>query len=152
MSDDVLVKQIPAQQALVVRKTAKMSDVSKALGEGFGTIVRHAQETGAHFAGPPFAMYPEPPSESLTFFVCMPVAPGATGGEGVEIQDLPAVEAATLVHKGPYHGLPGSWQRMMGWVAAQGRQPAGPPREVYLSDPGEVPEEELLTELVVPLA
>lgn len=152
MTHDVEVKTIPAQQALVVRKTAKMSEISKALGEGFGTIVRHAQETGAQFAGPPFAMYPEAPSDSLTFFVAMPVAPGAKGGEGVEVQELPASEAATLVHKGPYSALPTSWQRLMGWVGEQGRQPGGTPREVYLSDPGEVAEEDLLTQLVVPLA
>jgi effector-binding domain-containing protein len=152
MPDDIVVKQIPAQLALTVAKRVKMADIAAGMGEGFDTLMRHAAATGAQFGGPPFTLYPELPSEEFTFLVCMPVLPGAVGGEEVELRDLPAAEAATLLCKGPYDSLEPSWGRLMGWVQASGRHPGGPVREVYLNDPASSPPEELLTELVVPLA
>jgi effector-binding domain-containing protein len=152
MGDEVQVKQLPAQLALVVSKRVKMGEVAAGMGEAFGALMRHAGATGARFAGPPFSLYPEMPAEEFTFLVCMPVAPGAVAGEGVALEELPAVEAATLLYKGPYDGMEPSWRRLMEWVGASGRRPGGPMREVYLSDPDTVPAEELLTELVVPLA
>lgn len=92
------------------------------------------------------------PGAEFTFFVCMPVAPGAVAGEGVELEELPAVEAATLLYRGPYDGMEASWRRLMEWVGTSGQQPGGPLREIYLSDPDTVAPQDLLTELVVPLA
>ena len=152
MEEDVQVKQLSAQLALVVRKRVKMSEVAAGMGEAFGELMRHAQATGAPFMGPPFTLYPEMPSEEFTFLVCMPVARGAVAGDDVELEELPAVEAATLLYKGPYSGMEPSWRRLMEWVGASGRQPEGPMREVYLNDPDQVGEDELLTELVMPLA
>jgi effector-binding domain-containing protein len=36
-------------------------------------------------------------------------------------------------------------------MAANGKRPAGPPREVYLNEPGAVPDAELLTEVDWPI-
>jgi effector-binding domain-containing protein len=47
---------------------------------------------------------------------------------------------------------PPSRRRLVEWVGTSGRQRAGPMREIYLSDPETVAPEDLLTELVVPLA
>jgi effector-binding domain-containing protein len=152
MADDVSIKQLPAQLALVVHKRVKMAGVAAGMGEAFGTLMRHATATGARFCGPPFTQYPEMPGEEFTFLVCMPVAPGAVAGDGVELEELPAVEAATLLYRGPYGAMEPSWRSLMAWVGKSGRQPGGPIREVYLSDPETCAPEELLTELVVPLA
>ena len=152
MADDVQIKQVPAQLALVVSKRVKMAEVAQGMGAAFGTLMRHAGATGARFVGPPFSLYPEMPGEEFTFLVCMPVAPGAVAGDGVELEELPAVEAATLLYKGPYDGMTSSWGRLMEWVGASGRRPGGPLREIYLGDPETTAPEDLLTELVVPLA
>lgn len=151
MTDDIQIKQIPAQLALVVSKHVKVNEIAAGMGEAFDLLMRHAAATGAQFAGPPFAMYPEMPAEEFTFLVCMPVAPGAVAGDGVALQDLPAAEAATMLFKGPYDAMEPAWGRLMAWVGSSGRQPAGPPREVYLNEPGNVAPEDYLTELVVPL-
>lgn len=152
MADDIVVKQLPAQLALVVSKRVKMNEVAQGMGEAFETLMRHAGATGAQLAGPPFCLYPEMPAEEVAFLVCMPVAPGAVAGDGVELEELPAVEAATLLYKGPYGGMEPSWRRLMEWVGTSGRRPGGPMREIYLNDPDQVAEEDLLTELAVPLA
>ena len=152
MAEDIQIKQLPAQLALTVSKRVRMNEVAAGMGEAFGTLMRHAGTTGARFAGPPFSLYPEMPAEEFTFLVCMPVAPGAVSGDGVELEELPAVEAATLLYQGPYDGMESSWRSLMEWVGKSGRHPGGPLREVYLSDPDTTAPEDLLTELVVPLA
>ncbi len=152
MAEDIVVKSLPAQLALVVSRRVKMHEVAQGMGEAFGTLMRHAGATGAQFAGPPFSLYPEMPAEEFTFMVCMPVAPGAVAGDDVALEELPAVEAATLLYRGPYDGMEPSWRRLMEWAGRSGRQPGGPLREIYLSDPSTVAPQDLLTELVLPLA
>jgi effector-binding domain-containing protein len=56
------------------------------------------------------------------------------------------------VFKGPYDAMESSWRELLAWVAANDRRPGGPLREVYLNDPGQVSPDDLLTELLVPLA
>ncbi len=152
MGDGVEVKQVPAQLALVVHTRVSLQTIKEGMGAAFDTLMRHARATGAQFVGPPFVLYPEMPSGEFAIAVCMPAAPGAVAGAEVALEELPAVEAATLLYQGPYDGMEPSWRRLMEWVGASGRQPAGPVREIYLSDPDQVGEEESLTELVVPLA
>ncbi len=152
MSEGIQVTRIPAQLALAVSKHVTMHGIAAGMGEGFDTLMRHAAATGAQLAGPAFTLYPEMPAEEFTFLVCIPVAPGAVAGEGVDLHELPATEAATLLYRGPYDEMEPSWKRLMAWVDQSGRHPGGPPREVYLNEPGAVAPEELLTELVVPLA
>lgn len=151
MAQEVEVKKVPAQRALVVRASVSLETIKERMGAAFDTLMRHARETGAQFVGPPFVLYPETPAGDFPIAVCMPVAPGAVAGDEVAVEELPAVEAATLLYQGPYDGMEPSWRRLMEWVGASGRRPAGPVREIYLSDPDQVGEEELLTELVVPL-
>jgi effector-binding domain-containing protein len=152
MSDEILIKNVPSQLALVVTKRVPMAEIGAGMGEAFHALMRHAEATGARFVGPPTTLYPEMPQEEVTFLVCMPVAPGAVAGEGVDLQELPAVEAATLLYTGPYEGMGPSWERLMTWLGTSGRQAGGPMREVYLNDPDTVAPADLLTELVVPLA
>jgi AraC family transcriptional regulator len=61
--------------------------------------------------------------------------------------------AAVLHFRGPYAGLEAAYGYLYGtWLAQSGREPADAPvYEVYLNGPSDVPPEELLTEIVVPL-
>jgi effector-binding domain-containing protein len=152
VADEVEIKQVPAQLALVVRTSVTLTTIAERMGAAFDTLMRHARETGAQFVGPPAVLYPEMPNGEFPIAVCMPVAPGAAAGDDVALEELPAIEAATLLYQGPYDKMEPSWQRLLEWVGAAGRRPAGPLREVYLSDPDEVEAQDLLTELVVPLA
>ncbi len=151
MPEDVQIKQLPAQNVLLIRKRVTTATIGEAMGAAFDTLMRHATATGAQFAGPPCVLYPQMPDGEFEIDVCAPVAPGAAAGQDVELQELPASEAATLMHQGPYDAVGPSWQVLLQWVAASGRPISGPMREVYLNEPGTVAPEELLTELSVPL-
>jgi AraC family transcriptional regulator len=73
--------------------------------------------------------------------------------EGMEEVRLPAGPAAVLHFRGPYSGLQAAYDFLYGvWLPQSGRETAdAAPFEVYLNDPSEVPPEDLLTDIVVPI-
>ena len=151
MAYEVELKDIPAQLALTVRKRVTMATIAQAMGEAFGAIMAHVAAGGAQYAGPPFALYPGEMAEEFDVVLCMPVAPGAAAGTGVEVEEVPGGTVVCTMHKGPYAGVGEAYGALQAWMAANGKRPGGAPREVYLNEPGAVPDAELLTEVDWPI-
>jgi effector-binding domain-containing protein len=152
MSYDIQIKDVPPQTALVVEKTVSMATIAEEMGGAFETIMAHVSCGGGQITGPPFCLYPDMAGgETFRVHVGMPVAPGATAGPGVDVVDMPGATVAWTLHKGPYSAVGAAYGAISAWVAANGRESGGPPREIYLNDPTEVPAEELLTEVDWPL-
>jgi len=55
---------------------------------------------------------------------------------GVVVRTLDGGRAFTLVHKGPYEGLTGSYETLFAHIEKQGLRPLLPVREVYIKGPG----------------
>lgn len=149
---DIVVKELPDQLALTVGRRVSMQNVAEAMGQAFGALMAHAEATGAHWAGPPFCYYPGPVGEEFDVVVCMPVVPGASAGEGVALETVAGGKVASTMHRGPYAAVGETYAGLQAWMDAHGHTPAGPPREVYLNDPANVPESDLLTEIDWPIA
>ena len=147
MAYEVSEKVLAPQLALMVRKRVSMTTIGGAMNEAFGAIMAHVEAGGAQFAGPPFALYPGEIGDEFDVVVCTPVAPGATAGPGVDLEEVPGGPAACTMHKGPYDAVGEAYGALQAWMAANGKQPGFPAREVYLNEPGTVPAEELLTEV-----
>ncbi|HEX3002364.1 MAG TPA: MerR family transcriptional regulator [Methanoregula sp.] len=69
----------------------------------------------------------------------------------MEVRTLPGGKCLSLIHKGPYTGLHEAWARIGAYAEEREFVFNGLHREVYLTDPHVVPEEELLTELQIPI-
>ncbi len=93
-----------------------------------------------------------PPNE-LRSHAAATVPEGTPVPEGLEEMVVPAGRYACYTHVGPYEGLPGAWQRLVGeWLPESGETwGTGASLERYLNDPGQVPPEQLRTELRIPL-
>lgn len=152
---DVTLKELPSQVAATLAHLGPYDRI----GETFGRLGALA---GAADLFPSsrgmIAIYhddPEttPPAElrseaGLLVPVASAIPPSLTRRE------VPAGRYATTLHRGPYATLGDTWARLMGeWL------PASPHRmrdtvafELYLNTPGTVPDDELLTELYIPLA
>lgn len=59
---------------------------------------------------------------------------------------------ATTTHVGPYPEVGKAYTALQKSMTDNGRRPAGPPREIYLNEPGVAPDAELLTEVDRPIA
>jgi len=152
---DVAVKDLPVTHALVMRKHITRDEIAATLGSMLPAVFAHAQKHGLALAGPPFARYPEIGMGSMVMEAGFAIASPADGDPeaGIEPLVIPAGEAAVAIHRGPYDGLPQTFQAMESWVRAEGRSAGGPPMENYLTDPGEHPDPATWeTEVVLPLA
>ncbi len=73
--------------------------------------------------------------------------------EGLEQRDIAGGRMAVLTHRGPYSGTSAAYDVLFGqWLPQSGELPADAPCfEVYLNSPLDVAEEDLLTEIYLPL-
>lgn len=58
---------------------------------------------------------------------------------------------ASVVHRGSYADLGPAYAAIGSWIQAHGHTVAGPSREIYLNNPGDTAEAELLTEIQWPI-
>lgn len=152
---DIAVKDLPAVHSIVMRRRVSRDEIAAALGEMLPALFAHAQANALAMAGPPFARYPEIGMASMVLEGGIPLAEPATGelGEGMEALTIPATRAAVTIHHGPYERLPETYEAIESWLREEGHTPAGPPRETYLTDPGEYPDPQTWeTEIVQPIS
>jgi len=71
--------------------------------------------------------------------------------QDIAIRTLPGGKSLSVVHKGPYTGLHEAWSRVFTYAEEREFAIAGQGREIYYNEPGKVPDEELLTELQLPV-
>ena len=150
----VTTPQIPT----VVRMAEEVlpGDMAGIFDETFSTLVPALQSQGIEIAGPAFALHHKMPGATMTFELGFPVAAPLdgefeAGGITFYPSSMPATQVATLSHIGGYDGLSRTWSALMQQVADDGRQPALPFWEVYVSQP--TPDGDpstLRTDLVLP--
>jgi AraC family transcriptional regulator len=93
------------------------------------------------------------PPDKIRFDCCVTIdAPVTPEGE-IGVQTVAGGEYAVVRHCGPYPRLGDTYSWLYGvWLPTSGREPGNaPPFEVYLNAPGETPDEDLLTDVYVPL-
>ena len=127
--------------------------------EGFGRLYGWIGQHRLQPVGMPTAVYftmpAETPEAESLWELWAPVA-GAAGevapdASGVGIKSVPATLAVSAMHKGPYDTVAPTYELLWRWIGENGYVPAGAPMERYYSDPAEVPPEEYMTEIVMPV-
>jgi AraC family transcriptional regulator len=146
-------RTVPAQHALVIRKSIPKSQVAATIGENLPRVFAHAQKAGLAFAGPPFARYVRISMASFEIEVGMPIATKPAGSGEIEAVELYAGPVAFALHRGSYDKLPETHDAIERWIDAQQLSRAGAPWEVYVTDPGQKPNPaDWETEVYVPIA
>ena len=85
------------------------------------------------------AIYQEWGPGMVTLHAGLPVA-SATPSDDIYVETLTACQAAVTIHSGSYDGLGEAHAAVEQYLAEHELDKAGPPREIYLTDPGEVPD------------
>jgi effector-binding domain-containing protein len=154
MPYEVQVKELPAQRAAVVRKHTTSATIAQDVGAGFGQLGEAIGRAHDPVMGPPFLVMLDVIDEDSEgeFELGFPVAapfPDAGDVRGIE---LPAMTVAWTIHHGPYDELGPAYHTLTGWIQEHGHEVAGPPREVYLTDPGATPDPaDYVTEVQFPI-
>ncbi len=102
------------------------------------------------------ACYDDPevtPADKIRYDACITIGPSVEGEGDIGVQTLGGGQYAVALHEGAYSGLKDTYAAMYGqWFAANNRQPGDAPCiEFYLNDPNSTAEEDLQTEVCVPI-
>jgi effector-binding domain-containing protein len=154
--DEIEIVDLPAQSVLGLRRRGPYTQIPEMLMEVFAVIV----ERGAIPAGPPVFVCRETAVAEVEramaegdadLEVAFPVANRVKPEGDIGYYELPGGRFAKVLHRGPYERCEATYERLFAWLAERGLRISGPIREYYLNDPSEVPPEEILTEILVPV-
>jgi len=149
------LKEIKAQRVLSGRRKGRYSEGIPALiHELYGIVSGPAgQNAMVKVVGTPiFICHDEEYRENdADIEVALPITGKVEVPQGFEIKTLEGMRVACKIHKGAYGNVGMTYKDVMEFIEEKGMSPCGPSREVYLNDPHEVPESELLTEVQIPV-
>lgn len=154
MAQEIAVKELPAQPIVGKRFRTSIAKIQDEIGAAFGALFAYLGEMGEYPSGEPFALYfgPEFDPNDFEMEVCVPVNRVLEGRGDIESVELPGILAVSTIHKGPYSKMESTYAEMEAWREENGYEVAGPWREIYLNDPSQVGEANLLTEILIPVS
>jgi effector-binding domain-containing protein len=155
MPYEVSIKQVEPRRVAGHRLHTKLETIGVDIGTGFGVLMQALGMAQAAPAGAPFIIYHDVIDEQThgDIELCVPVPAGMSGPDGpVEWKDLDGGTVASTIHRGPYDQIGPAYHTVSGWIQDHGHQTIGAPREIYLNDPQQVAEEDILTEVQWPIA
>ncbi len=143
---EVALKQVPAQTALVAQVVAASEEFIAPARHSLQTLLQNQLDrAGLKPAGPWFSLmddlsYAETDLE-LTLGVGVQLQRGQRAdewsGTPVRLRELAAAASmASVIHNGDPVALSQTYSSLYAWTQANGYQPAGPFRELYLSETG----------------
>jgi effector-binding domain-containing protein len=149
------VKEVPPQKVVSRREKGTYQEViPRLIGDLCGRVMGpEGQKAGVRCSGPPFLIChdKEPKEKDADIEVAVPITGRMKAGPGYEVRTLEGGKVVSYVHKGRYQDVGLAYKRIFEYIGRSGFRPAGPVREMYLNDPKDAPEAELLTEIQVPV-
>jgi effector-binding domain-containing protein len=155
------IRELTPQPTAAVRITRPMEsmDLAALFDEHLPNIAHRLADMGIEPGGPPYGRYhafgPEQVDVEIGVPVTAPVSnlrsPDEAEPGELFASELPGGQAAITVHRGSYDGLSGVYDGLHDWIHEQGRDEGPGPWESYVDDPGEVPVDEVKTEVIWPL-
>lgn len=130
-------RTIPATPALAVRDMVTVAEFVPWWMWAYQELYAAVDQAGLTPAGPGGALYPgelfQEEQGEVTAFVPIPSAPAAPPGPGGPVvMEIPAVEAAVMLHEGPMDDLDRTYGALGTVVAERAIGVEGPIREYYL--------------------
>lgn len=142
---DVILMPDPAQTVFGIRRTVPVT----AFHDLFQELFREIKQRGMKQAGPIQMLYhsEEFDYENADVEVQAVVEPGPGTAQ------KPAyATCATVIHKGPYEGIPDAYEALAAWMAQHPEyRICGPAIDRYLNDPDSTPPEELAMGVLFPV-
>lgn len=139
MERGINVVELEAVHGMGVRKTLPVSGLPEFFGSAFGRIAEFIEREGGKVAGMPCAVYYSVSEPAVDVEAVMPavfdVLENLPAEGDVIPVDLPGGPAIEYVYFGPYDAMAPIYAEIEAWLKANGKETAGPPREVYFSEP-----------------
>jgi effector-binding domain-containing protein len=131
------------------------SEISAALGAAYGRVAMFISANGLQIDGQPIAIDNYWDERGYGFDAGIPVSGTLARGAGpdspVRMGETYGGRVVRSVHVGPYPDLGETYGIVEAFITAHKLEPNGRNWNVFVSDPGDTPEEELMTEIYYPV-
>jgi len=129
--------------------------IAAAIGGAYGQVGLFLSKNKVKQAGAPITINRAWNESGYQFDAAIPIdrtpdKPVAADSP-VQIKQTYGGKALKVVHKGAYHGMEATYDKLTAWMAAYGYESAGAPWDEYVSDPGKTAEADLVTNIVMPV-
>ena len=149
---EITIKVMPEQLVMSKLCVATLAELPHTFSESIPEVWNYVTDHGGQLDGRPFARYYELTPERVVVEIGFPVVAHLDGDDTIVPELLPGGEIAFLPVYGPYHKLRESYAKIHEWLKLNGRRTAGQEWEVYITDPGEEPDQDKwLIEIYCPL-
>jgi effector-binding domain-containing protein len=150
-----VIKEVPNLGVLSLREIGNYNIVGRMVGELISEIASpENQRNFVKISGP--IMYvcydTEFKEKDADIEIAVPVSGRVTiQSSEIELRKIPGGRVVSILYTGPYGEVGRAYLRAHEFVLKNGYEIRGPTMELYLNNPQETPEEELLTELQIPI-
>lgn len=159
MSYDVRLIELNTERVATMRVLIDGDSLAYAVESALSDVWLFLEENNSGPAGAPFSIAhhmelstPIPAPSPWDIEAGFPILEPLRGAGQIQVRELPGGPAVAIVHGGDYHGLGNAFRVLQAWIETFGRQAAGPPRVIYLTDPAaELDTGSWRTEIVWPL-
>lgn len=142
VSYEIKLKDTLPQPIVSIRLHTKQQDLGRVLPSTIERLVAYLGSAGEAPAGAPMAIYHNFTEEGVDVEAGIPVSHPVPGEGEIKASELPGGSVAYTLHVGPYDDLSAVHDAVYGWTREHGHEVAGPPREVYLTDPADTADPE----------
>jgi effector-binding domain-containing protein len=140
--------EVSSQPILYVSTSSGASSeaIARALGAAFGEISRFMSSRGLAHNGMPMSINHSWDEDSYEFDAAIPVDRNEVSTSGnVQFGFTPSGIAVRAVHVGPYTELDETYEKLIAYMSVNRLGHSGVSWEHYISDPGDTPEDQLVT-------
>jgi effector-binding domain-containing protein len=135
MNKGINLVSLEAVTAMAIRETLPVGGLTEFFGRAFGRLGEYIGRAGGQMAGPPFAVYHNAGEPRAEVEAAFPVVKALLGEDDITPIELPGGDAIEYVYFGPYDAMASVYLEIDRWLKEHGKTKAGPPREVYYSEP-----------------
>jgi DNA-binding transcriptional MerR regulator len=145
------VTEVPEVTYAVIRERAPQEQLNEVIPRLIDKVHDWVEQFG--FVGPPVCICPMPEDGWIDAKVGWPVRTDDRPPEPIELVTYPATRAVVHQHVGPYSELSAAYRQLWEAMDAAGLEPGPDTRELYLSNPQEVPDpRDYVTQIVWPVS
>jgi len=144
-------KEIETQKVAIMKNKGKVNEARRVIGD----LVEWVLKNNLQLEGSPFAIYYTNPTkipfDEMFYEVGIPFVGNPNQDNEIEIRYVPEHYVISTIHNGKYSLLVETHMKIWNYIFKNDYEVDGFPKEIYLNNPDNVYEEELLTEIQIPI-
>ncbi len=142
MGLEVNVRTVERQPIVSITRHVKVDQLDTHIRGSLDTLYALVERQGSKPTGAPFGIYHGPVNneDDGPMEVCVPVSQTLPADGDARASELPGGKVAYVLLEGEQCNFPAilqGYDAVYDWIRANGYEPDGPPREIWLMRPGE---------------